>query len=233
MDRVLAIAGLRLKLLARQSRGGSAARAAMLKLGDSFLEVFEFTSPPPKRPNGLRPVNDHGITHICIQVKDIHAEYERLLAAGMQTVTSCSDLLKTGGYRRLLQYLECLDEAIDNAGAKTLAEFRDAAGWSIRDYARHVVRDPMYAKSTFDTAHTKTPRRLDYFDCIKPPCVDECPISQKVPKYMRAVRHAPSESAAERAMMTSAPSKSPALIGAITGASAVPALYSHSVTDCR
>ena len=32
-----------------------------------------------------------------------------LLAAGMQTVTSCSDLLKTGGYRRLLQYLECLD----------------------------------------------------------------------------------------------------------------------------
>ena len=111
-----------------------------------------------------------------------------LLAAGMQTVTSCSDLLKTGGYLRLLQYLECLDEAIDNAGAKTLAEFREASGWSIGEYARHIVRDPMYAKSTFDTAHTKTPRQLGYFDCIEAPCVDECPISQQVPQYMRAVQ---------------------------------------------
>jgi putative selenate reductase len=111
-----------------------------------------------------------------------------LLAAGMQTVTSCSDLLKTGGYLRLLQYLECLDEAIDSAGANTLAGFRDASRWSIGEYARHVVKDPMYAKSTFDTAHTKTPRQLGQFDCIQPPCVDECPISQKVPKYMRAVR---------------------------------------------
>jgi putative selenate reductase len=111
-----------------------------------------------------------------------------LLAGGMQTVTSCSDLLKTGGYLRMLQYLECLDEAIDNAGAETLAEFRDASGWSIGEYARHVVKDPMYAKSTFDTAHTKTPRQLGYFDCIEAPCVDECSISQQVPQYMRAVR---------------------------------------------
>ena len=29
-----------------------------------------------------------------------------LLGAGMQTITVCSDLLKTGGYLRLLQYLE-------------------------------------------------------------------------------------------------------------------------------
>jgi catechol 2,3-dioxygenase-like lactoylglutathione lyase family enzyme len=63
---------------------GSAARAAMLKLGNSFLEVFEFESPPPKSPDFPRPVNDHGITHICIQVQDIHAEYKRLLAAGME-----------------------------------------------------------------------------------------------------------------------------------------------------
>jgi putative selenate reductase len=46
----------------------------------------------------------------------------------------------------------------------------------------------MYAKSTFDTTHTKMQRPLGNFDCIKPPCVDECPISQQVPKYMRAVR---------------------------------------------
>jgi putative selenate reductase len=111
-----------------------------------------------------------------------------LLAAGMQTVTSCSDLLKTGGYLRMLQYVECLDDAIERAGVKTLAAFRNASSQTLDEYARHVVQDPMYRQSTFDTAHTKTPRQLGHFDCIEAPCVDECPISQEVPRYMRAVR---------------------------------------------
>ncbi|MBT8106913.1 MAG: FAD-dependent oxidoreductase, partial [Gammaproteobacteria bacterium] len=112
-----------------------------------------------------------------------------LLAAGMQTVTSCSDLLKTGGYLRMPQYIECLDDAIENAGVRTLAELRNASPRTLDDYARRVVQEPMYRKSTYDTAHTKTPRQLGYFDCIEAPCIDECPISQRVPQYMRAVRH--------------------------------------------
>ncbi len=62
----------------------SAANAVMLKLGDSFLEIFEFSSPVPAPGDPERPVCDHGITHICLQVQDLHAEYERLLAAGMK-----------------------------------------------------------------------------------------------------------------------------------------------------
>ena len=31
----------------------------------------------------MRPVCDHGITHICLDVADIDAEYERLKSAGM------------------------------------------------------------------------------------------------------------------------------------------------------
>ena len=62
----------------------SAARAAMLKLGDSYLEVFEFSSPPVGAKSGERPVNAHGITHVCLQVQDIHHEYERLREAGMR-----------------------------------------------------------------------------------------------------------------------------------------------------
>ena len=63
---------------------GSAANAAMLKLGDSYLEVFEFSAPPCQPRSGDRPVNEYGITHICLQVEDIHSEYERLQAAGMR-----------------------------------------------------------------------------------------------------------------------------------------------------
>lgn len=62
----------------------SAARAAMLKVGNSFLEVFEFTSPTPDERRGERPVNAHGITHVCLEVTDIESEYARLKAAGMR-----------------------------------------------------------------------------------------------------------------------------------------------------
>jgi glyoxylase I family protein len=62
----------------------SAARAVMLKLGDSFLEVFEFSSPTPQPGNRHRPVCDHGITHICLQVQDLHKEVERMKSAGME-----------------------------------------------------------------------------------------------------------------------------------------------------
>ena len=112
-----------------------------------------------------------------------------LLAVGMQTVTTCSDLLKTGGYLRLLQYIENLDAAMSHAGVTSLDDFRAAAELELREYAEHTVSDPLYISDTFDTAHTKTSRELHYFDCIAAPCVDECPLSQKVPPYMRAVHN--------------------------------------------
>jgi catechol 2,3-dioxygenase-like lactoylglutathione lyase family enzyme len=62
----------------------SAARAVMLKLGDSYLEVFEFSSPEPQTVSAERPVCDHGITHICLQVENLHNEYERMKAVGMR-----------------------------------------------------------------------------------------------------------------------------------------------------
>ena len=61
----------------------SAARAVMLKLHDSYLEIFEFSSPTPRPGNPDRPACDHGITHICLAVQDSQAEYARLKAAGM------------------------------------------------------------------------------------------------------------------------------------------------------
>ncbi len=62
----------------------SAARAVMLKLGDSYLEIFQFSSPTPKPGDPERPACDHGITHICLEVRDSQAEYARLGAAGMR-----------------------------------------------------------------------------------------------------------------------------------------------------
>jgi catechol 2,3-dioxygenase-like lactoylglutathione lyase family enzyme len=62
----------------------SSARAAMLRLGSTYIEIFEFTSPIPRAVHGDRPACDHGISHLCLEVQDIHAEYERLRSAGMR-----------------------------------------------------------------------------------------------------------------------------------------------------
>jgi putative selenate reductase len=103
---------------------------------------------------------------------------------------------------RLLQYLETandafaavkatsIDEFIFNT-AKTnesLADVEAAARLNLFHYAALTLDDPQYKKTTFDTSHTKTSRELGLFDCIKAPCIDECPIDQKVPQYMKAVR---------------------------------------------
>ena len=62
----------------------SSARIIMLKCGNACLELFEYETPPPKAGDENRPVCDHGITHICLQVTDIENEYSRLKNAGMR-----------------------------------------------------------------------------------------------------------------------------------------------------
>ena len=62
---------------------GSSARVAMLQAGNAHIELFQYRSPTPHPGDPRRPVSDHGITHICLDVTDLDAEYERLVAAGM------------------------------------------------------------------------------------------------------------------------------------------------------
>ncbi|MBI1350062.1 MAG: VOC family protein [Actinomycetales bacterium] len=62
---------------------GSSARTATLRLGNAYLEFFQYETPAPVPQDQRRPVNDHGYTHVCLDVVDIDAEYERLVEAGM------------------------------------------------------------------------------------------------------------------------------------------------------
>lgn len=62
----------------------SAAKFAMLWVGNTHLELFEYANPTPKERDPDFRACDHGITHICLDVVDVDAEYERLLAAGVK-----------------------------------------------------------------------------------------------------------------------------------------------------
>ncbi|MCP3973920.1 MAG: FAD-dependent oxidoreductase [bacterium] len=194
----------------------------------------------------------------CFNVAD-------LLRSGMRTITVCSDLLKSGGYLRMLQYMENVDTAFDAVGALDTTDFicKSAIGheefaefiplfrytafidsgldlsgdhladleatlaaakpsdrivdvvraWALdngfgderagaavdltvkvlsrvnlRQYAAASRHEWRYRKHSFRMDRSKTPRKLEYFDCIEAPCTDECPVDQKVPQYMKAVR---------------------------------------------
>jgi catechol 2,3-dioxygenase-like lactoylglutathione lyase family enzyme len=62
---------------------GTMGRVALLRGTNLQLELFEFSTPVPKPAEPHRPVSDHGISHFCVEVKDIEMEYQRLRAAGV------------------------------------------------------------------------------------------------------------------------------------------------------
>ena len=62
----------------------TAGSAVVMRKGPIFLELLQFDLPVAKLREAKWHVSDHGISHICFQVDDCLAEYERLRDAGMQ-----------------------------------------------------------------------------------------------------------------------------------------------------
>jgi putative selenate reductase len=118
-----------------------------------------------------------------------------VLACNLKPITTCSDLLRPGGYGRLSQYLEKLSEAFSEAGANTIDDFVVArsgktqdvkeAGWAnLKKYAGTVVEDGNYKKESYPYDNIKTETELGLFDCIQAPCMATCSASQDIPSYL-------------------------------------------------
>jgi catechol 2,3-dioxygenase-like lactoylglutathione lyase family enzyme len=58
------------------------AQLCVVRKGSLMLELFEFAHPQPAPKDPHYPLSNHGITHFGIEVTDIDALYERLVAAG-------------------------------------------------------------------------------------------------------------------------------------------------------
>jgi catechol 2,3-dioxygenase-like lactoylglutathione lyase family enzyme len=61
----------------------SAANYSMLKAGNIYLELFEFSSPKQPAQDPDKPVSTYGYTHFAFDVTGIEDLYRRLVAAGM------------------------------------------------------------------------------------------------------------------------------------------------------
>jgi putative selenate reductase len=110
-----------------------------------------------------------------------------VVACGFVPVTSCTDLLRPGGYRRLHRQAEALAAAMRDAGAATRDDFiRKQAGVgggaleaSLLNHRRATaaaVGDAHYAAARTGTPPRKIGSRLHLFDCINcDKCVPVCP----------------------------------------------------------
>ena len=106
-----------------------------------------------------------------------------ILAAGARPVTVVSDLLKPGGYSRLLQYLENLEADMERLGARSLDELAGDRLANLEREAARALEDRRYKKDYHPYGLPKVASKLGLFDCIAAPCVEQCAVLQDVPEY--------------------------------------------------
>jgi putative selenate reductase len=115
-------------------------------------------------------------------------------ACGMVPVTTCTDLLRPGGYTRLPKFLDKLAQEMGKLGAATTPEYillragqskdaaHDAAAvWkaaqaNLAAYAERVANDPRYSAAKNAKEPRKVGSPLALFDCLScNKCVPVCP----------------------------------------------------------
>ena len=106
-----------------------------------------------------------------------------ILACGAHPVTVVSDLLKPGGYSRMRQYLEALEENMQERGARNLEELAGDRLINLEREAAQALAEPRYKKDYHPYGLPKVESELSLFDCIIAPCVEQCAIHQDVPEY--------------------------------------------------
>ncbi|MGC8786289.1 MAG: putative selenate reductase subunit YgfK [Anaerolineae bacterium] len=107
-----------------------------------------------------------------------------ILACGACPVTAVTDLLKPGGYSRLLQFLENLEQTMRERGVSSLEEFAKNKMADLEKAAHEALEDPRYKKSYRPYGLPKVESGLGLFDCITAPCKEQCPVRQDVPEYV-------------------------------------------------
>jgi len=101
----------------------------------------------------------------------------KLVAAGLGPVTIATDILKPGGYLRLIGAARAAARALPRSRSSP-----DAA--ALRDLAEEALVRPEY-RSGYKSGEASIRRPLPLFDCFAAPCVEACPVRQKAPEYIR------------------------------------------------
>jgi putative selenate reductase len=112
-----------------------------------------------------------------------------LVGAGMAPLTIATDILKPGGYQRLLAVAQKAVGVLSAAGEAADAaeggapEAADAGALAALAAAAGTRRE--YRKD-WKEGCASIAKPLPLFDCFAAPCIEACPVHQKVPAYIQA-----------------------------------------------
>ena len=124
------------------------------------------------------------------------------VALGFTPITTCTDLLRPGGYSRLPAYLDRLEEKMRALGASTLPDYvmkaagvvtdpRDAALRNTPALVAKATADPRYKAEKNRAAPRKIGSKLWLFDCINcDKCIPVCPNDANFSYEVPALRSA-------------------------------------------
>jgi len=112
--------------------------------------------------------------------------FKDAVAAGLQPITTCSDILKGQGYARLPKYLRNLEKDMQKLGATSLADYQqkraglddtsDAKQKNLSALAESNLSDARYMRSKNEKAPKKIGRHLQLLDCLTcDKCIKVCP----------------------------------------------------------
>lgn len=117
-----------------------------------------------------------------------------ILACNIKPVTTCTDVLKPGGYGRLKQYLDNIYKEFSSVGANDIDEYilnlssktdvEQSGLHNLQKYSQEVTHNPAYQNQFTGFESIKTNRELTQYDCIKAPCIGNCATDQHIPEYI-------------------------------------------------
>ena len=106
---------------------------------------------------------------------------DKLFAAGIWPITVATTILKPGGYNRLHQMVEKVEDMPYRA-------FSGSDPAAISDLAASALHDFHHLKAIKPLPSRKKDEQVPLLDCFTAPCKGGCPIEQDIPEYLELCR---------------------------------------------
>ena len=102
----------------------------------------------------------------------------KIVGTGVWPVTVATTILKPGGYQRLKQMAETLDDM-------GVLPFKGIDVEALKRVAEDAITDRHHVKPAKLPVSRKSKEKVPLLDCYTAPCEDACPIHQEVSTYMQ------------------------------------------------
>jgi len=164
----------------------------VINKGKFFSDEIMYLSGPPLHALALALVEDWrkvfgASMPISFSAGVDQHNFSDTVAAGLTPITTCSDLLKPGGYGRLHKYLLNLENKMSAIGAENVNDYilkwgprqddlEAAISANTAKLMEKVLSDPRYRQSKNKSVPRKIDSHLALFDCINcDKCIPVCP----------------------------------------------------------